>query len=70
MTRKASRCTICNKVIAGDSPTFPFCSERCRLNDLGNWLGEHYRVPGAEEEDSDAPELKPLADDDDPPAHH
>jgi len=24
----------------------PFCSERCRLLDLGNWVGERYRVPG------------------------
>ena len=24
---------------------FPFCSERCRLLDLGKWLGEEYRIP-------------------------
>ena len=24
----------------------PFCSERCKMIDLGNWLGEQYRVPG------------------------
>ena len=24
----------------------PFCSERCKLVDLQNWVGEHYRVPG------------------------
>jgi endogenous inhibitor of DNA gyrase (YacG/DUF329 family) len=23
----------------------PFCSERCRLADLGRWLSEGYRVP-------------------------
>ena len=23
----------------------PFCSDRCRLLDLGKWLGEEYRVP-------------------------
>jgi hypothetical protein len=28
-------------------PDFPFCSERCRLIDLGRWLGENYRIPGA-----------------------
>jgi endogenous inhibitor of DNA gyrase (YacG/DUF329 family) len=22
----------------------PFCSERCKLIDLGNWLGEKYRI--------------------------
>lgn len=25
----------------------PFCSERCKLLDLGEWLGERYRVAGA-----------------------
>ena len=24
----------------------PFCSERCRIIDLGNWAMEKYRVPG------------------------
>jgi len=28
----------------------PFCSERCRLIDLGAWASESYRVPVAEEE--------------------
>jgi endogenous inhibitor of DNA gyrase (YacG/DUF329 family) len=26
----------------------PFCSERCRLIDLGQWAAEAYRVPQAE----------------------
>jgi hypothetical protein len=26
--------------------TRPFCSSRCRLVDLGNWLGGRYRIPG------------------------
>ncbi|MGC3999033.1 MAG: DNA gyrase inhibitor YacG [Anaeromyxobacter sp.] len=29
-----------------ENRSFPFCSDRCRLIDLGNWLGESYRVPG------------------------
>jgi len=24
----------------------PFCSSRCQLVDLSNWLGERYAVPG------------------------
>jgi endogenous inhibitor of DNA gyrase (YacG/DUF329 family) len=27
-------------------PDFPFCSERCRLIDLGVWFDEGYRIPG------------------------
>ena len=30
------------------NPQRPFCSLRCRLSDLGAWLDERYRVPGAE----------------------
>ena len=28
----------------------PFCSERCKLVDLGQWATEQYRIPGKEEE--------------------
>ncbi len=27
-----------------DVPHFPFCSERCKLIDLGAWLDEEYRI--------------------------
>jgi endogenous inhibitor of DNA gyrase (YacG/DUF329 family) len=26
----------------------PFCSERCKLADLGRWLNEDYRIPDTE----------------------
>jgi len=29
-----------------DNPYRPFCSERCKLIDLGMWVGEQYRIPG------------------------
>ena len=32
---------------------FPFCSERCKLVDLGNWLGEAYRVPAEPDGDGE-----------------
>lgn len=39
------RCTHCRRRPV--APEWrPFCSERCRLLDLGNWIGERYRVPG------------------------
>ena len=34
----------------------PFCSERCKLFDLGDWAMEKYRVPAGE--DKDTPEAK------------
>ena len=34
----------------------PFCSERCKLADLGRWLSGHYRVPVRENDDETEPE--------------
>lgn len=45
-----SRCATCGGAAlrARDgNKAFPFCSERCQLIDLGRWLGEEYRIPGA-----------------------
>jgi endogenous inhibitor of DNA gyrase (YacG/DUF329 family) len=44
------RCPICSKpyeIAALDElPSFPFCSERCRLIDLGRWADGKYVIPG------------------------
>ena len=41
----------------------PFCSERCKITDLGAWAAEKYRVPVVEENDGleDAPPGEPPA---------
>jgi endogenous inhibitor of DNA gyrase (YacG/DUF329 family) len=36
----------------------PFCSERCRLIDLGRWLGEDYRVQAEPEGDASPEETE------------
>jgi endogenous inhibitor of DNA gyrase (YacG/DUF329 family) len=36
-------CPLCGK--PRDETYKPFCSKRCADIDLGNWLGEKYRVP-------------------------
>ena len=52
------RCPICRKL--SDSSTRnrfqPFCSERCRMIDLGKWAGDEYRVPGGKVEDREHPD--------------
>jgi endogenous inhibitor of DNA gyrase (YacG/DUF329 family) len=42
-------CPICHKAAAprAQNGAFPFCSDRCKKIDLGNWLDEKYRVPVA-----------------------
>ena len=39
------QCPVCKKEVAPTSAEFPFCSERCRIIDLGNWASEKYRIP-------------------------
>jgi uncharacterized protein len=43
----------------------PFCSERCRLIDLGEWLAEGHRIP----ERTDAPSDDPQQSQDEPATH-
>jgi len=38
-------CPICKKLVRSTDPEFPFCSERCRLIDLGKWASGAYVIP-------------------------
>ncbi len=37
-------CPICKKLVTLDNPEMPFCTERCRLIDLGNWASGKYVI--------------------------
>ena len=40
------KCPVCDATVDLETtPTIPFCSDRCRLIDLGRWLDEGYAVP-------------------------
>jgi endogenous inhibitor of DNA gyrase (YacG/DUF329 family) len=52
------RCPICKKEVTLTDPWIPFCSERCRLIDLGKWASEEYVIstpltPESESEDDE-----------------
>jgi endogenous inhibitor of DNA gyrase (YacG/DUF329 family) len=52
-------CPLCKKQTTWeDNPFRPFCSERCRLIDLGKWASEEYRIAGEKKDipDEDAGE--------------
>ena len=38
------KCPICKKDVQKGAPEYPFCSERCRLIDLGKWASEDYVI--------------------------
>jgi len=64
MPRKGSiklRCPICKKPTKANEADFPFCSDRCRLLDLGKWASGGYVIssPVADAEEAvrqDSPE--------------
>ena len=56
------KCPSCGKPVEWkDNPFRPFCSERCKLVDLGRWVSEEYSVPGPPlpSEPEEAPQPKP-----------
>jgi endogenous inhibitor of DNA gyrase (YacG/DUF329 family) len=44
------RCPICRGTVPFNDPNMPFCSDRCRNIDLGNWATEAYAIPAEESE--------------------
>lgn len=64
-------CPICKRQVdqsARDRKEsfLPFCSERCKLIDLGRWLSGKYQIPVKQEDDPDAvPPVIPTENEDD-----
>jgi endogenous inhibitor of DNA gyrase (YacG/DUF329 family) len=44
---KLVACPNCKKdaEFSANNPFRPFCSERCKMIDLGDWANENYRIP-------------------------
>jgi endogenous inhibitor of DNA gyrase (YacG/DUF329 family) len=67
------KCPICKKEIneseSRNGNFHPFCSERCKLIDLGRWLSGKYQIPVKPDDDeADSPTImRPPSDDDDQP---
>jgi hypothetical protein len=58
-TSRKVACPRCGEAtpFSPDNPWRPFCSERCKMIDLGAWASETYRVPDeAGQPEDDAPE--------------
>ena len=70
-----SPCPTCKKPVAAeesDRPaTYPFCSRRCKLVDLGRWFDEQYRISTPLESSAEIERLieKELGEADVPPTN-
>ncbi len=38
------RCPTCRTIVMRSDEAFPFCSDRCRLIDLGKWASGAYKI--------------------------
>ena len=51
-------CPFCGKQFDPQhSPAMPFCSNRCRLLDLGRWFDERYGLQSESEDEVEGPEM-------------
>lgn len=77
MTTRQVRCPRCGQqaTYSTENPFRPFCSERCKLIDLGDWASENFRIPdpknvltdfeGSHDGESDDSEENPRRDSED-----
>jgi hypothetical protein len=75
MSRKKAlslRCPTCKTIVLRTDEHFPFCSDRCRLIDLGKWASGAYRISSPildpellEEVEQHSPQPKPDGDEHD-----
>lgn len=65
------KCPICKQPVPEQERQrkgsfYPFCSQRCKLIDLGRWLGGKYQIPVVEEDESRPDDQPPHRS---PPGH-
>ena len=55
---RRTHCPQCRATViwSKDNPFRPFCSERCKLIDLGQWATGAYRIPQEERDDGQTDE--------------
>ena len=59
------KCPVCDAhVDLEKTPTVPFCSDRCRLIDLGEWFSEDRAIPGDEPTPTENPAMRQLSAED------
>jgi endogenous inhibitor of DNA gyrase (YacG/DUF329 family) len=60
------RCPTCRKLVLREERTFPFCSDRCKMIDLGKWASGDYVISSPLDQDSSEAEYplrEPRVDD-------
>lgn len=60
---RSVKCPHCSREVefGPQSPYRPFCSERCRMTDLGAWASDAYRINGRLSDSGDDTAVPPDA---------
>ena len=58
------RCPICKKTVTSTDSDFPFCSDRCRIIDLGKWASGGYVISSPVTDSEELVQDKPHDDGD------
>jgi hypothetical protein len=58
------KCPICRKKVSRENPEYPFCTDRCRTIDLGNWASGKYVISTPAYPSPETPETKEDSDED------
>lgn len=55
LSTKQVACPTCKKLTTYDTnnPFRPFCSQRCKMIDLGDWANENYRIPDTKQQNNE-----------------
>jgi endogenous inhibitor of DNA gyrase (YacG/DUF329 family) len=59
---KTLRCPTCKAIVPVGSEDFPFCSDRCRVIDLGKWASGGYVISSPVHDPDVLDELEGLKD--------
>lgn len=59
VSKRLVTCPTCGARTAYDptNPYRPFCSQRCKMIDLGQWASENYRIPETQPKEEPPDEL-------------
>ncbi|MXS83207.1 DNA gyrase inhibitor YacG [Nitrosomonas oligotropha] len=62
MQQRTVNCPQCGKEVIWEpaSRFRPFCSARCKTNDLSQWAQESYRIPEAEKDPENTITTEPI----------
>ena len=68
--KRSLRCPACRTLVLASDQNFPFCSDRCRLIDLGKWASGGYVISTPVNDPEQLENMRPEKPGEDPSHNH